>query len=187
MSKAEIIYNGFTIANIPEGQTGKLACKGKKMKDDVTISYKRTGISKLAQIVDKTITEVTADDLKGARAIGHSAFRLCSELKSVTIPNGVASIGMNAFDGCRVLISVKIPNGFASIAQWAFQNCVKLEVVDFSQVTAIPTIAHDQSFYSVPNTCKIVVPDALYDSWITATNWSAITLTFVKASEYTGG
>lgn len=34
--------------------------------------------------------------------------------------------------------------------------------------------------------CKIVVPDALYDTWIAATNWSSSTIVshIVKASEY---
>jgi hypothetical protein len=48
-------------------------------------------------------------------SIGDSAFRGCSSLTSITIPNSVTSIGYWAFYGCNNLTSV-IYNG--TIAQW---------------------------------------------------------------------
>ena len=51
------------------------------------------------------------------------AFRICSGLTSVTIPNSVTSIGISAFEGCSGLTSIDIPNSVTSIGRWAFNDC----------------------------------------------------------------
>ncbi len=61
--------------------------------------------------------------------IGLSAFRGCSGLTSVTIPNSVTEIGIQAFDGCSGLTSVAIPNSVKSIGKWAFRSCTGLTSV----------------------------------------------------------
>ena len=53
-----------------------------------------------------------------------------------------------------------------------FKGCTALEVVDFSQATAVPALANINAFANTNNTYKIVVPDALYNDWIAASNWS---------------
>ena len=50
-------------------------------------------------------------------SIGDYAFRDCSGLTSVTIPNSVTSIGNYAFSGCSGLTSVTIPNSVTSIGR----------------------------------------------------------------------
>ena len=62
-------------------------------------------------------------------SIGSSAFRGCSGLTSVTIPNSVTSIEKNAFDGCSGLSSVTIPNSVTSIGSNAFIGCDGLTAV----------------------------------------------------------
>ena len=56
-------------------------------------------------------------------SIGNSAFRDCTGLTSVTIPNSVTSIGNYAFYGCSSLTSMTIPNSVTSIGNYAFQYC----------------------------------------------------------------
>ena len=55
--------------------------------------------------------------------IGEGAFKYCSGLTSVTIPNGVTSIGDYAFSICSGLTSVTIPNSVESIGDYAFSDC----------------------------------------------------------------
>ena len=55
--------------------------------------------------------------------IGDSAFKNCSGLTNVTIPDSVTSIGRGAFSGCSSLTSVTIPNSVISIGDNAFYGC----------------------------------------------------------------
>ena len=63
-------------------------------------------------------------------SIGGWAFRECTGLTSVTIPNSVTSIGDNAFSYCSGLTSVTIPNSVTSIGSWAFTGCTGLTSID---------------------------------------------------------
>ncbi len=60
-------------------------------------------------------------------SIGDYAFRGCTGLTSVTIPNSVTSIGGSAFEGCSGLTSVTIGNSVTSIGNYAFDNCTSLK------------------------------------------------------------
>ena len=62
-------------------------------------------------------------------SIGGSAFRSCSSLTTVTIPEGVTSIGDSAFEGCSSLTSVTIPGGVTSIGRDAFWACTNVKDV----------------------------------------------------------
>ena len=68
---------------------------------------------------------------EGVTWIGQQAFRDCSGLTSVTIPNSVTSIGEYAFYNCSSLTSVTIPNSVTSIGQNAFSGC-KIDNIYFS-------------------------------------------------------
>ena len=57
-------------------------------------------------------------------SIGDWAFKNCSGLTSVTIPNSVTSIGQRAFENCSGLTSVTIGNSVKSIAHEAFRDCI---------------------------------------------------------------
>ena len=61
-------------------------------------------------------------------SIGHDAFKECTELESVTIPEGVVSIGERAFWGCK-LTSLNLPEGLKVIGGNAFRACSGLTEV----------------------------------------------------------
>ena len=67
---------------------------------------------------------------EGTRFIGARAFRECSSLRSITIPNSVTSIAEEAFRGCSSLTSITIPNSVTSIAEEAFTSCNNLTRVN---------------------------------------------------------
>ena len=57
-------------------------------------------------------------------SIGNEAFRVCSSLTSITIPNSVTTIGSKAFYECKSLTSITIPNSVTTIGGSAFVNCI---------------------------------------------------------------
>ena len=60
-------------------------------------------------------------------SIGYFAFKECSSLTSIKIPEGVTCIGYSAFKECSSLNSIKIPKGVTSIGVDAFDGCDNLE------------------------------------------------------------
>jgi hypothetical protein len=121
---------------------------------------------------------------QGETSIGSNAFNNCNCLASVVIPQGVTSIGSNAFNNCYSLASVVIPQGVTSIGSSAFRYCYGMAFYDFSSASAIPTLSYTTTFNGIPSDCKIIVPDALYDTWKSATNWSTYASKIIKKSEW---
>lgn len=68
-------------------------------------------------------------------SIGDSAFKDCSILTSVTIPNGVRYISPYAFSHCDNLENVTIPNSITSIGADAFFHCENIARVYISDIT----------------------------------------------------
>ena len=109
------------------------------------------GNNTTAYVVDRSVTEITAEDLKGITKIGAYAFYGCSELVSVELPDTVESIEKYAFAECRKLIdftfsknlkqigssvfyraaltNVVLPSGLTKIGREAFNYCTALKTV----------------------------------------------------------
>ena len=62
-------------------------------------------------------------------SIGSFAFRNCSGLTSITIPDNVTSIGRYAFSGCSGLTDIIIPESVTSIGDFTFSGCSSLESI----------------------------------------------------------
>ncbi len=102
--------------------------------------------------------------------IPEGLFSNCSSLRNIVIPNTVTTIGAYAFNACNCLSSVTIPNSVTSIGNSAFANC-NVSEYDFSQFSKVPTLGTNV-FEGILSSTKILVPSALYDTWVAATNWA---------------
>ena len=102
-----------------------------------TASGGGSGGSKLTQVVDGTVTELTAEDLQGLTKIGNFAFYNCSTLRSMTIPNGVTYIGTDSFYGCSALESILIPSSVTTIDNTAFSQTGLLSIEIPDSVTSL--------------------------------------------------
>lgn len=95
--------------------------------------------------------------------IGSYAFHGCSNLTSITLPEGVTSIGYGAFDNCCNLTSVTIPKSVISVGEWAFCCCESLDSLIIPQSL---TSIGENAFYGCGNLTSIAVAkgNAIYDS-----------------------
>ena len=78
-------------------------------------------------------------------SIGGDAFKDCSSLTSITLPNSVTSIGGDAFAGCSSLTSITIGNSVRSIGSSAFNSCSSLTSITLpNSVTSIGNYAFSE-------------------------------------------
>ena len=109
------------------------------------------------------------------------AITTAPELPVTTLANYCYS---NMFKGCTSLTRIKMN---ASSGNWGtnmFNGCTSLELVDMTGSTGVPTLSNVNNFSNTNDTYKIVVPDALYDKWIVATNWASIASHIMKQSDW---
>lgn len=67
---------------------------------------------------------------EGVTSIPESAFADCTALKNVILPESIKRIETAAFSGCRNLKSVNLPDGIEFLASSAFSECPIVEVED---------------------------------------------------------
>ena len=91
-------------------------------------------------------------------AIGDDAFRGCSALKKVTIPQSVTSIGDSAFAGCRNLDSLTINDAATSIGNRAFTECPLTTTLSLGK--KITTIG-DKAFYDCRGLTSVTIPPSV--------------------------
>ena len=150
-------------------------------------------------IVERTITELEDSEIE---VIGIYAFYSCSALTSVSLP-AATSIGIYAFYSCSALTSIELPAA-TSIGSYAFYSCSALTSIELPAATSIgdsafescsklttlyigtesDTVCTLSSTNAIPSSVTdIYVPEALVDSYKTATNWSSFA---DKIKAYTG-
>ena len=98
------------------------------------------GTLEITEYVGNSATYVIPSEIDGKRVtqIGYDAFNDCTELTSITIPDGVTCIGNSAFSYCASLETVTIPNSVTHIYPRAFYDCTLLKEVTIpASVTSI--------------------------------------------------
>lgn len=90
--------------------------------------------------------------------ISKKAFKYCTSMTSVTIPESVTSIYNNAFVGCTGLTAVTIPNSVTSINNNSFVGCTGLTAVTIpNSVTEIG----ENAFSGCSNLTSIIIPESV--------------------------
>lgn len=108
------------------------------------------------------------------------SFSNCYLLKKISIPNN-STQNVGSFASCYLLEEIIFSPNISSITDLAFDNCFVLRKYDFSKHTSVPFLESPLS--EINPLAKIIVPDSLYDEWISATNWSTYANYIYKASE----
>ena len=135
--------------------------------------------SKLAQLADGTLTELTIADLDGIKTIVSYSFRNCYSLTSIEIPDSVTSIGDSAIFGCSKLKSVRFGSNsnLASIAAHAFEWCSLLEEMYLPKTP--PTLDNINAFDNIKSTCVFYCKSQeSLNAYKSAANWSTLINTY---------
>lgn len=161
-----------SIANAIRSKTGKTeTIKPVDMATEIE-SIQTSGVfNRLPQVVDNTITIITADDLAGATKVREFAFYSCSSLTQITIPTSVTFIGESVFQACSSLTSITLPDSVNYIGSSALDIGTSTKKATITMKPTTPPTISSNTFTS-SNLNKIIVPVGCGDAYKSATNWS---------------
>ena len=115
-----------------------------------TINYDDDTINRENNEYWSQVKTVTIEE--GVTSIGNYAFSNCTELTSVSIPNSMTSIGTFAFLGCSVLTSITIPASVETIGADAlsYTGLTHIYIEDCDDVLRFEQVAFDMDDYEDP-------------------------------------
>ena len=95
---------------------------------------------------------------EGTKFIADFAFKECTSLRQITIPNSVTIIENGAFQGCSRLQDITIPNSVTVIENGAFKSCSTLNQITLSN--SVNTIK-ESVFANCTSLHQITIPDSV--------------------------
>lgn len=145
---------------------------GYKVKgDEAEVTFtKYTGKSYAGNVVIPA--QVTCDGKTyPVTAIGHSAFRNCTEMRSLTLPNTIKRIGKYAFKNCLFLRSLTLPSSVTVIDNSAFIGCAMLSTLTLNN--GLKDIEHF-AFFDTPSLSVVNVPSSVTNVGVGAFMYSGM-------------
>lgn len=146
----------IAIGNIDNGVLSRASISSVVEIDDNALEGAYAGKTNLVNISFPNTTTVGDEGLK-------NTFAGCTSLKTADLSK-LSTVGTDGMSG-------------------TFSGCTSLEIVLFQSSTAVPAIS-DNTFANTNDTFKVIVPDALYEDWVAAENWSDIASQITKVSDY---
>ena len=103
--------------------------------------------------------------------IGYQAFKNCSNLTAVTIPEGVMMLLNESFAGCTSLTKITLPSTMYAIYNYAFTGCTALTSITCLSETAESFNANNFDTSTYAN-ATLYVPQGSKSSYQSTASWS---------------
>ena len=153
-TELEVTYRGAKYDTYSTEYTGNVV-----IPENVTYMNRTRKVTSIRYYAFRGCSGLTSVTIPNSvTSIGEGAFAKCSGLTSITISNSVTSISSYAFQNCPGLTSITIPNSVTSIDIYAFHNCSGLTSVTIgNSVTSIG----DDAFYGCSGLTSITIPNSV--------------------------
>ena len=126
-------------------------------KDEIKSVIIEDGVTFTSEDAFKDCTNLTSITIPNSIIkIGNYTFMDCTGLTSVTIPDKVTHIGNGAFFGCTGLTSITIPNSVTKIGNYTFMGCTGLTSVTIPDRS---THIGDGAFWGCTGLTSITIPN----------------------------
>ena len=123
--------------------------------DSTSVTVKKSAIMPAGDLVIPS--HVTYNGKKYA-VIRVEGFGGCTELTSVTIPEGVTSIENGTFDYCISITSITVPKSVISIGGYAFNECMSLASITIPEGVKLIEM---RTFYGCSSLVSIALPESI--------------------------
>jgi hypothetical protein len=92
------------------------------------------------------------------KQIRDGAFKDCTQLNNIELPESLEQIGKKAFYGCTTLSSVLLPSTVKQFGDAAFRDCTQLKYVKIQEgVEQIP----DVTFFGCTSLSRVLIPSTI--------------------------
>ncbi len=138
-----------------EGRTGYVDLT---LSNDESYRITVNQAGEAAFLGDSAIATITFAEESVLDTIGKEAFRNCSKVRFVEIPNSVTVIAESAFSGCVSLVNAILGTGMQSIGNTAFYGCNRLGIVYSNAIE--PPMLGEEVFDDCAEELTIYVPSS---------------------------
>lgn len=109
-------------------------------------------------LIERTIENVDTELTSEITEIGVGAFRDCSTLTSITIPDTITTLWDECFSGCSSLKYFQMPSSVTTIGIGAFRDCINLTNINIPYgIAIIPSYI----FYNCISLTNITIPSSV--------------------------
>lgn len=160
------VHNGYTQIDVLDKiETNTIPTPAKTLKiynnDNYDVTDVKTVVvnvnlnQKLNGLIQRSITEYTAEDLSGLYQVGSGAFAYNNVITSVELPDTVSTIEDYAFYQCASLTDVVIPESVTYIGGSCFAHCHSLQ-----QITLPDNVYHisPEMFLNCSSLTQVNIP-----------------------------
>lgn len=157
-----VTLNGFSFYTNSKGEAVIVGYDDSNSSAEIPDSLMNATVAEIANNAffgDAELEEVVFENATGLRRIGSNAFCNCTSINSVTIPD-LDEMGFGVFQGCTELKALTVDEGLTTIPMQAFYDCGKLE--DITLPASVTTI-EEYAFANCGSLKELEIPRTVTD------------------------